>query len=357
MEDRKMLIRVGLMVLLTIIIAMGFIVVFGNFSKWVYGENAVRIRFQQAPGVSQSTPVRKNGIRIGYVTNVEMNEANTEVIVTAAIQDKWKVYDNEVCIPRSNLMGDAFLDIVRDPRKRGALKQIVNGEEIPGGAGKDPLQMVQDVQGQFTTTIDSVRDTSDSFRGTSDDLRLTLQKLNAMLEENRRGIKTAIDQANNILVDTRQIIGDDATKKNLRAALDELPQMIRDTHETVQSLNLAAQLVNKNLRNVEGFTQPLGERGAALIGNLEKGTRNLDALVSDMSAFTDKLNSSEGTIGLLINDPQLYQHLNRAAKNIDEITRELKPIKDDLRVFTDKIARHPEDLGAKGIFEKKPGIK
>jgi phospholipid/cholesterol/gamma-HCH transport system substrate-binding protein len=108
---------------------------------------------------------------------------------------------------------------------------------------------------------------------------------------------------------------------------------------------------------VEGFTRPLGERGPALIGNLEKGTRNLNALVSDLTIFTDKLNSSEGTIGMLMNDPQLYQHLNRAAKNIDDITREMKPIKDDLRVFTDKIARHPESLGAKGIFENKPGIK
>jgi phospholipid/cholesterol/gamma-HCH transport system substrate-binding protein len=76
-----------------------------------------------------------------------------------------------------------------------------------------------------------------------------------------------------------------------------------------------------------------------------------------MTVFTEKLNSADGTIGLLINDPQLYQHLNRAAKNIDEITRELKPIKDDLRVFTDKIARHPESLGVRGALEKKAGIK
>jgi len=201
-----------------------------------------------------------------------------------------------------------------------------------------------------------VRDTSDSFRGTSDDLRLTLQKLNEMLNENRKGIKTAIEQANSILVDTRDIIGDETTKKNLRSALEQLPQMIKDTHDTVQSLQQTVQLVDRNLRNVEGFTKPLGDRGAVLISNLEKGTRNLDALVSDMTVFTDKLNSSEGTVGLLMNDPQLYQHLNHAAKNIDDITRELKPIVDDARVFSDKIARHPEDLGARGLITKKPGL-
>jgi phospholipid/cholesterol/gamma-HCH transport system substrate-binding protein len=351
-----MLFRVGLMVLLTLSIAVGFLVVFGHFTRW-YGENTFTIRFQQAPGVSAYTPVRKNGIRIGYVTNVEMNEAGTEVIVTAVVQDKWRIYDNEMCVPRSNLMGDAYLDIVRDPRKPHTGKLLANGGEIPGGSAKDPLQLVQDVQGQFVSTIGSVRDTSDSFRGTSDNLNSTLQKLNTMLEENRNGIKAAIEQANEILTDTKDIIGDETTKRNLHDALTQLPQMIKDTNETVRSLNQTVKLVDKNLRNVEGFTQPLGERGPTLINNLEKGTRNLDALVSDLTVFTEKLNSSEGTIGMLINDPQLYQHLNRAARNIEDITRELKPIKDDLRVFTDKIARHPEDLGARGLIIKKPGIK
>jgi phospholipid/cholesterol/gamma-HCH transport system substrate-binding protein len=301
--------------------------------------------------------VRKNGIRIGYVTNVEMNADNTGVVIAVSIQNKWKLYKNEICSSQANIMGDAYLDIVRDFKKPAPAEQIKNGEYIAGGESKDPLTMVKDVQGQFTNTIDSVRDTSDSFRGTSDDLRLTLQKLNLMLDENRRGIKTAIDQANSILADTRGVIGDETTKRNLRAAIEELPLMIKDTHETVRSMQQTMQLVDENLRNVRGFTRVLNDNGAQVIGNLEKGTRNLSTLVSDMSEFTEKLNSSEGTVGMLINDPQLYQHLNRAARNIDEITRELKPIVDDARVFSDKIARHPESLGVRGVIEKKAGIK
>jgi phospholipid/cholesterol/gamma-HCH transport system substrate-binding protein len=343
------------MVLITLTVSAILVVSFGNFSKWFYGEYTVQILFPQATGVSADTPVRKNGIRIGYVKSVEMNDEADEVVVTASIQDKWKIFSNDLCRAQSNLMGDAYLEFVRGPGKLGT--QLKNNEKIRGQSAADPLQLVQNVQGQFISTVGSVRDTSDSFRGTSDNLQLTLQKLNAMMDENRRGIKSAIDQANVILADTRDVIGDKETKENLRAALKELPQMIRDTHETVQSLQQTVKLVDKNLNNVEKFTEALGDNGSAMISNLERGTKNLDALVSDMSAFTEKLNGSEGTIGLLINDPQLYQHLNRAAKNIDEITRELKPIKDDLRVFTDKIARHPESLGVRGALEKKAGIK
>ena len=76
-----------------------------------------------------------------------------------------------------------------------------------------------------------------------------------------------------------------------------------------------------------------------------------------MLKFSQALNNSEGTIGQLVNNPELYQHLNRAAKNIDEVSRQLKPIVDDARVFSDKIARHPEMLGVKGVMQKGAGIK
>ncbi len=36
---------------------------------------------------------------------------------------------------------------------------------------------------------------------------------------------------------------------------------------------------------------------------------------------------------------------------------QLKPILDDARVFSDKIARHPETLGVRGALQRNPGIK
>jgi len=56
-------------------------------------------------------------------------------------------------------------------------------------------------------------------------------------------------------------------------------------------------------------------------------------------------------------NPELYQHLNAAATNIERLTRDLKPILADVRVFSDKIARHPESLGVRGAIQRNPGIK
>ena len=76
-----------------------------------------------------------------------------------------------------------------------------------------------------------------------------------------------------------------------------------------------------------------------------------------VSDFGRKLNSGEGTFGQLMRSPDLYQHLNSAANNIEQSTCELKPIIADARVFSDKIARHPELLGVRGAIQKSSGTK
>ena len=53
------------------------------------------------------------------------------------------------------------------------------------------------------------------------------------------------------------------------------------------------------------------------------------------------LNSREGTLGQLINNREIYDQINEAATNVNELTRQLRPIVNDVRIFSDTIARHP----------------
>jgi phospholipid/cholesterol/gamma-HCH transport system substrate-binding protein len=101
------------------------------------------------------------------------------------------------------------------------------------------------------------------------------------------------------------------------------------------------RLVDSNLRNLEGLTGPLGQRGEAIVSNVDSSVARLSELLAQMEQFSRSLNSREGTLGQLINNPDVYLELNQAAQNINEITQRLKPIVEDARIFSDKIARHP----------------
>jgi len=357
MDQRIMQFRVGLMVFATLLILGILTAMFGEMPKIIHGEYKLYITFDQAPGVNKDTPVRKSGILIGRVTNVRFSDDDTKVLVTAAIQEKYNLHKNEVCRVQANLLGDAMLEFIRSPSEPVSPELWKNGDKLKGLYTPEPSQLIANIQDKFDSTITSVQTTSSDLGAASRKLTVTLDSLNSILEQNREGFKNAVDQANDIMNSTRNVIGDRESQEQLRSAMQQMPQMIKDTHDTVLKMRETMAAVDRNLHNIEGFTKPLGERGETLIDNLDRGTERLDKLVSEMLKFSQALNSSEGTIGQLVNNPELYQHMNRAAKNLDEISRELKPIVSDARVFSDKIARHPEMLGVRGVVQKSPGIK
>jgi phospholipid/cholesterol/gamma-HCH transport system substrate-binding protein len=244
---------------------------------------------------------------------------------------------------QANLLGDAMLEFVRATAEQSTAELWKNGDKLKGSYSFEPTQLIANLQDKFDRTINSVQTTSSDLGEASQKLTGTLKKIDQVLGDDERGIQRAVNQANDIMAGAKNVIGDADDQKRLRNAIQELPELITNMKVTIGS-------VNANLDNMEKFTEPLGERGESLF-------QNLDDIASRLSEFTDKLNRSEGTIGMMINNPELYQHMNRAAKNLEDLSRQLRPIVDDARVFSDKIARHPEVLGVKGVMQKGAGIK
>jgi phospholipid/cholesterol/gamma-HCH transport system substrate-binding protein len=143
----------------------------------------------------------------------------------------------------------------------------------------------------------------------------------------------------------------------LKTAIGGLPDLLTDTREAMGTVRTTVESVDRNLRNLEGFTGPLGDRGAQMVERIDKSIADLDILLEEMSDFGRKLNAGEGSLGRIMRDPELYQNLNAAAQNLAQITCQIKPILADARVFSDKIARHPELLGVRGAISKSPGTK
>ena len=219
-----------------------------------------------------------------------------------------------------------------------------------------PVQPGATIQGRVTTTpLESFEDLRDDFQqaakaltSAGTEVRELSRNLNNIFQRNEKQIESIITQTDRALSsfqraldNVNEIAGDAEVRENVRQALRDLPKMLQETQRAIGGIDGAMRLVESNLRNLEGLTEPLGQRGDAIVGNIDSGIARLNDILAQAELFSRRLNSREGTLGQLLDNREIYDELNAAAANVNELTRQLKPIVQDARIFADKIARHP----------------
>lgn len=359
MDERVYQFRVGVMVLTTLIIAAILVLLFGELPAYFKGRYPIYIHFPDATGVGEDTPIRASGILIGRVSNIRFadQEGTEGVIITAGIDQDITLYENQVCRLSTSLLGDAELQFVQSKDPHLTKTPLKPGTLLAGVTASDPLSVISNLEGDLSGAIRSIADTSDQVG------RLAGQ-VNSLLEANSDQFtrivskaETSLDTINTLVSGMNELVDDPQRKERLKQAIDDLPVLLSDMHNAVDGFKVTIDSADRNLKNLEGFTRPLGERGDELIAKVDRGFERLDVLLAEFAELGKALNNPNGSLGQLLNKPDLYQHINQAAENIDYLTREMRPILRDVRVFTDKIARHPGELGVRGALHPSSGLK
>jgi phospholipid/cholesterol/gamma-HCH transport system substrate-binding protein len=355
MNDRVMQFRVGVVVLATAIITGILIVLFGDLPSLVQATYPLKMSFSDARGVADGTPVRKNGILVGRVSSVQLDERGG-VSVVADIDSYVPIYKDEMPRIASTLLGDAEIQLVpgtiRPPRQR------VGKEEVLAGAiSRDPFEVFATLEPKLGGALESLTQASESVSKLSNNLDRMLLGEDDKFAKMVQKTEAALDAFSLAMANINDVMGDPQARANLKETLNGLPEVIADLRKTVQGIGTTVDSADRNLRNLEGLTRPLGERGEGMVAQVNVTIGRLDETLQQAAMFTKALNESQGTLGKLVRDPQVYNDLAQAAANVSRLTKELRPIVDDVRVFTDKIARHPEQLGVRGALDRRPGLK
>jgi phospholipid/cholesterol/gamma-HCH transport system substrate-binding protein len=265
-------------------------------------------------------------------------------------------------------------------------EKIPPGTEIPNG------QVVPDVmkavdrfsQLDFKAAIDALTKAGNSIDNFIDESRPTMASLKGMAD----GVSAFVEDP----VTKKPVTGLSETLRNMNntftnmnGAINKFTQDLYKTDEqgvnTVEHIRQAAQGMDKfthdlNEKDQEGantvdhisqaakgmqkFTQDLyrkDEKGLNVVDHLSEASRNLADLTQELAAFSHAMNDDSGSLGQLVHKRDLYDRLNTAAGNMQDLTVQLQPILHDARVFSDKIAQHPEILGVRGAIKPSLGGK
>ena len=369
MDERKMQFWVGLMVLAAL--GAGLFVVWaikGLPESFSFRSYALRIRFDTAPGVTQGTPVRKSGIRIGEVESVQLVDGDKDVMVTVRIQRDKKIYKDEDCYVTQNFLGDTALSFIPTLPRPAVRELIAPNTEIQGQISEDPTGLKRAMSGPIRT----VNDTGEALREASVELKAAARNVNRILNAEKGQIHNVLHNAADALGAISNILGDRETQHRLSLAMKDMPATLDTMNRTFQAaqdsietftkrsppdnktaVERMVSTINMTERTLRKFSMESEDGRPAPADQIAAAMQDIGTITSLMRQIMSRIDQGEGSFGALLNDRQLYDRLNRAARNIEQVSRELKPIVDDARVFTDKIARHPGVIVRDAV---KPGV-
>lgn len=407
MDERVIQFRVGVVVIAAICITVILVGLFGLGFRRQY---TLSMQVAQAPGVSVDTPVRKNGVLIGRVSSVDLLDEGG-VLLTLKIDAERKIRKGEIpVISTASLFGDAIIEFVPSQKDDPALFE--DGEVITTGVVRrsplEALELAVELEDQIRDTLSSVEQAGDAVRkisetftaqdgqemrgnlssamrrfesaateieSTAAEVKQAANNFNRVITTNERDVETLLDNANLAVNDFRrtmasvdsfftnvdEFVSDPELRAELKRAIAALPPLIDEAARTMQtaqatlrSFEQVSASAARNLQNLEGLTRPLGENGPELVEALRSAIGNLDLALAETNRFVGALGRGEGTVGKLLYDEELAVKITQTVDNIEDVSRRLRPIMEDVRIFTDKIARDPRQLGVKGALDQTP---
>lgn len=269
---------------LTGIVALALLFVGINFLKGInlfQSSQCYYVTFKNAKGLAKSSPVYADGYSIGIVSNILYDyNAPGRVLVEIRVDDALRVPKGSSAELVSEMLGGCTMNLLlaNNPRERCEPGDTLVGQDNSG------------LMDQAATLVPQV----EQILGKVDTLLTTLNRLTA-------------DPNLPLILQNAQLIS-----QNLTQSTEELNRLLdKDLPQLSQTFNTAgAQIVE-----LTGHLNQLD-----LQGTLQRVDHTLD----NVGLLTDKINRTDNSIGLLLNDTLLYSNLNTTVGSANLLLQDLK---------------------------------
>lgn len=246
--------------------------------------NRYYISFKNISGLSSSSPIYADGYKVGVVKGINYDyNRKGDIIVSADIDPELRIPSGSSAEIVSDMLGNVKVNLLLANNMR---QRIEPGQTISGGINDGALGQMKDM----IPTVMSILPKLDSIAAS----------LNMLLAD------PALAQS---LHNVQTITGD------LTVTTRQLNALMTNLNEQVPSMMSKA---NNVLDNTDTLTGNLAKVDVA--GTMAK----VDATLNNVQQFTSQLNSDKGSLGLLMNDPSLYNNLNGTMRSADSLLIDLR---------------------------------
>ncbi|MCI5663660.1 MAG: MlaD family protein [Mediterranea sp.] len=239
------------------------------------------VQFQDINGLTKSSPVFADGFRVGIVRALHYDYTQPgNVLAEIEVEPDLRIPKGSTAELIAEMLGGVKMTLLlaNNPRERYQV-----GDTIPGRLNS----------------------------GMMDQAAKMLPQLEKMMPK-----------LDSILTSLNTLLADPALAATLHN-VEDLTASMAGTSRQLQSL------MRNDIPQLTAKLNHIGENVEAMTDNLKQidyaaAMQKVDATLANVRSLTDKLNQPDNTVGLLLNDPALYQNLNATTANAAALLEDLK---------------------------------
>lgn len=274
------------------VIAAIAILIFGiNYLKGINifnPSNFYYVSYSNVSGLEISAPVTIDGFKVGQVREIEFDYKNPgKIKVLLAVNKDLKIPEDSKALMGTTLMSGNFID----------LKLGKSSNNIPVGGNIEAIEQ------------------SDLMSSISKDVMPTVNQI--------------LPKIDSLILNLNKLVEDPALIASIQR-LDGITGNVLDmTAGLNTTVNKDVPVAMRNVKSVavklDSITENLGVLSAQLKSlPLNATMENVNNITDNLTKFSNQLNDRNSSLGMLMNDPELYNRLNRVANDVDSLIIDIK---------------------------------
>ncbi|WP_214070425.1 MlaD family protein [Mucilaginibacter sp. dw_454] len=263
------------------------------------GSNKYYAIYKSVDGLTVSKPVLVNGFQIGHVSKMQLHE-DGRTTVEFKIKSEYNIPVNTLAkLVSTDLLGSKAIVFLLGDSKQYAENKDTLRADIQGSLAES-LQPIQTKAENLMTKLDS-----------------SLASINAILNPN---FQKNVDRSFASIANSLQTL--EGTTKKIDALVGSqsthIDGILANAETVSGNLKVTSVGLNKVTDNFQKFSGDLAN------GNIQQTLDNANKAVSELQQTIASMNSTKGSLGLLVNDDKLYKNLQSASDNLNLLFIDLK---------------------------------
>lgn len=286
-----------------ILAAVGIVLLFIGFN-YLKGINVFNkgtdyfVQYPNSGGLLVGDPVIIDGLSVGRVKAVDLQEDQSGVDVTLNFEQKIRIPDDSYALIRGNLMGEKYVQLFLGTSTNTIQPGSVLRGEIETDLANTISQEFKPITDKVKTMLSSMDTAINVLRG------IFTEQVQNDFAKSMGSIKTTLESFNNSAERVNALlVKEEGNIENIISDVSGFTEKVSESEEEMQSIVTNLRIISDSLKSVEF---------QSLATEFQRAADNINSISS-------KINAGDGTMGMLVNDQQLYLELTQTLGTLDSV--------------------------------------